>query len=178
MAYTGPKISSIKNMAKRKKTLTLNEKHIALISNIKFEKFVLDDKQHYQQFKNMVDDLKLSENNSLKEYNQSILEELHGFEPQSRFGWGCDQWSLFGGTYLLEDIALILGYFDQAIANSETMASGRRFPEELENEMYALYDFICENMEDIFTLVLTFIGKGGITPGTYVYNNYNWERKE
>ena len=54
-------------MAKRKKTLTLTDKHISLISNIKFEKFVLDDKQHYQQFKNMVDHLKLSEGESLKE---------------------------------------------------------------------------------------------------------------
>lgn len=165
-------------MAKRKKTLTLTDKHISLISNIKFEKFVLDDKQHYQQFKNMVDDLKLSENESLKEYNKTILEELHGFEPQSRFGWGCDQWSLFGGTYLLEDIAMILGYFNQAIENSETLATGRRFPQELEDEMYSLYDFICDNMEDIFTLVLTFIGNGGLKPGAYVFDDYQWKYKE
>ena len=164
-------------MAKRKKTLTLTDKHIALISNIKFEKFVLDDKQHYQQFKNMVNDLKLSENETFKEYNKTILEELHGFEPQSRFGWGCDQWSLFGGTYLLEDIAMILGYFNQAIENSETLATGRRFPQELEEEMYDLYDYICENMEDIFVLVLTFVGNGGITPGTYVYDDFKWTRK-
>jgi hypothetical protein len=165
-------------MSRRKKTLTFNEKHIALISNIKFEKFVLDDKQHYRHFKNMVNDLKLSENHSFKEYNKSVLAELHSFEPQSRFGWGCDQWSLFGGTYLLEDIALILGYFNQAIENSETLATGRRFPKELEDEMYSLYEFICENMEDIFTIVLTFIGNGGITPGTYIFDNYTWVRKD
>ena len=158
----------------RKKTLTLTDKHIMLISNIKFEKFVFDDKQHYQRFKNLVNDLKLNEDNNFKKYNKSILDELYNFEPQSRFGWGCDQWSLFGGTYLLEDMAMILGYFDKAIENSETLATGRRFPKELEEEMYSLYDFICSNMEDIFTLILSFIGNGGIKPGTYVLDNYQW----
>ena len=38
----------------RKKTLTLTEEHIALISNIKFEKFVFDDKEHYSQLKDLV----------------------------------------------------------------------------------------------------------------------------
>ena len=165
-------------MVKRKKTLTLTDKHIALIANIKFERFVLDDKQHFQQFKNMVNDLKLSENDSYKEYNKTILEELHGFDPQSHFGWGCDQWSLFGGTYLLEDMAMILGYFDQAIENSETLASGRRFPEELEQEMYSLYEYITENLEDIFTIVLSFINKGGVKPGSYVLDNYQWVYNE
>lgn len=165
-------------MARKKKSITLTEEHIALISNIKFEKFVFEDKQHYQYFKNMVDDLKLSENDSFKEYNQTILEELHGFEPQSRFGWGCDQWSLFGGTYLLEDIAMILGYFDQAIEKSENLATGRRFPQELEDKMYSLYDYICENMEDILVLMLSFIGNGGLVPGTYEFVNYKWKKKD
>lgn len=163
---------------KKKKTLVLTEKHIALITNIKFEKFVFDEKQHYHKFKSMVDDLKLSENPLFKEYNQSVLKELYDFEPQSRFGWGCDQWSLFGGTYLLEDMALILGYFDKAIENSETLATGRRFPEELEIEMYNLYDYICEHMEDIFTLMFSMIGKGGITPGTYEYKDFQWKYKK
>lgn len=165
-------------MAKRKKTLTLTDKHIALISNIKFEKFVFDEKQHYHHLKNMVDDLKLSENPGFEEYNKNILNELHNFEPQSRFGWGCDQWSLFGGTYLLEDMALILGYFDKAIEHSETMATGRRFPEELELEMYKLYDYIYENMEDILTLIFSMIGQGGLIPGTYEYKNYKWQYKQ
>ena len=118
-------------MAKRRKTITLTDEHLALLSNVKFEKFVFDDKEHYSQFKNLVDNLELSNDANYKELNKAVLEDLHGFDPHSRFGWGCDQWNLFGGTYVLEDIAMILGYFDQAIENSETLASGRRFPEEL-----------------------------------------------
>ena len=162
----------------RKKKITLTDKHITLISNIKFEKFVFDDKQHYHHFKNMVNDLKLNEEKGFKEYNKTILDELHSFEPQSRFGWGCDQWSLFGGTYLLEDMAMILGYFDQAIENSENYAMGRRFPTKLEEEMFTLYDYICDNLEDIFTLILTFIGNGGLKPGVYISDGYQWKLKE
>lgn len=164
-------------MAKKIKTLKLTDEHIALISNIKFEKFLFDDKQHYSQLKKMVNDLKLSDDKEYKEYNDSILEELYNFEPQSRFGWGCDQWGLFGGTYLLEDMAMILGYFDKAIENSETLSSGRRFPVELEEKMYSLYDYICENMDDILNLVFTYIGNGGLSPGTYEYIDYKWVKK-
>lgn len=164
-------------MARKKKTLTLTDKHIALISNMKFEKFVMDDKQHYHHFKNLVNDLKLNEESSFKEYNQSVLDELYNFEPQSRFGWGCDQWSLFGGTYLLEDMALILGYYDKAIPSTEELTTGKRFPEEIEEEMYNLYDYICDNMEDIFELVLTSVGNGGITPGVYELKNFKWNKK-
>lgn len=165
-------------MAKRKKTITLTSEHISLISNIKFEKFVFDDKQHYSQIKGLVNDLKLSENDKLKDYNKSVLEEIHNFNPHSRFGWGCDQWNLFGGTYVLEDIAIILGYFNQAIENSETLATGRRFPDELENKMYDLYEYICENLEDIFVIVLTFVNQGGLVPGIYEYKDYQWILKK
>ena len=66
-------------MAKKKKTLTFTDEHIALISNLKFEKFVFDDKEHYAHFKNMVSDLKLSDNPDYDKYNQSILNELYSF---------------------------------------------------------------------------------------------------
>jgi hypothetical protein len=165
-------------MARKKKTLTLTEEHILLISNIKFEKFVMDDKEHFSLLKGMVNDLKLLEDDKFKEYNDSVLNEIHSFNPTSRFGWGCDQWSLFGGTYVLEDIALILGCFDQAIENSENLATGRRYPKELEEKMFSLYEYICENMTDILDLTFTFISKGGIEPGTYECVNYNWTKKE
>ena len=165
-------------MARKRKTITLTEEHILLISNIKFEKFVFDDKQHYSRFKSLVNELKLSENEKFKDYNKEILKELHDFNPQSRFGWGCDQWSLWGGTYVLEDIAMILGVFDQAIENSENLATGRRFPKELEERMYSLYEYIFENFEDIINIVLSYINKGGIKPGVYEYVDYMWKIKK
>ena len=165
-------------MARRRKTLTLTDEHIALISNIKFEKFIFDDKEHYSRLKDLVADLQLSQDSETEKVNESILNEIHTFNPNSRFGWGCDQWSLFGGTYVFEDIAMILGYFDQAIENSENLATGRRFPKELEDKMYSLYEYIYENLIDIFDLVFNLMNKGGVTPGTYELVDYNWEKKE
>lgn len=161
----------------RKKTLTLTEEHIALISNIKFEKFVFDDKEHYSQLKDLVSNLELSKDKNVKELNDTTLNEIYNFEPHSRFGWGCDQWNLFGGTYVLEDIAMILGYFNQALEDSENLASGRRFPIELENKMYDLYEYIIVNLEDIMTLIFTFLSTG-ITPGTYEYTKSEWIKKK
>ena len=163
-------------MARRKKTLTLTDEHIALIGHVKFEKFVFDDKEHLSQLKDLVDNLILSDTD--KEYNKGLLEEIHNLNPHSRFGWGVDQWNLFGGTYVLEDIAMILGCFDQALENSETLAGGRRFPEELEEKMYLLYEYIYENLEDILVLTFTFATNGGLVPGTYEYVDYKWTKKK
>lgn len=165
-------------MARKRKTITLTDEHIMLISNIKIEKFVFDDKEHYSHLKNLISDLHLSENKNFEDVNDIILNEIHSFNPHSRFGWGCDQWSLFGGTYVFEDIAMILGYFDQAIENSENLATGRRFPKELEDKMYALYEYIYLNFEDIFNIILTFVGNGGVTPGTYEYVDSLWQKKK
>lgn len=164
-------------MARKKKTITLTAEHIQLISHIKFEKFVFDDKEHYSQLRGMVANLELTADERYKESNDEIMNEIGDFDPHSRFGWGCDQYNLFGGTYVLEDIAMIIGCFDQAIENSETLASGRRFPEELEEKMYSLYEYICDNLDDILTLAFTFIGNGGLTEGTYVLDNYCWKKK-
>ena len=96
----------------------------------------------------------------------------------SRMGWGIDQYSLFGGTYAMEDIALILGKWGEFIPGTETDAMGRRYPEELENHMWDLYDYIWSNIESILKMVLYFSNKGGLTPGEYKFNydDETWEK--
>jgi hypothetical protein len=165
-------------MNRKNKKLVLTDEHLLLISNIKFEKFVFDDKEHYCKLKNLASELMLTNDKNFEDYNKVLLQEIDNFNPHSRFGWGCDQWSLFGGTYVLEDIALILGCFDQALEHSENLPTGRRFPVELEVKMYSLYEYIYENLEDIFTLVLSMSNKGGITPGTYELIDYVWTKKK
>ena len=173
--YTITRKKKSKTMARRKK-LVLTEEHIALISNIKFEEFVFDDKEHYSVLKKLVSDLRLDKNH--EKYNKEILDGIYDVDPHTRLGWGIDQWNMFGGTYVLEDVALILGYFDQAIENSETLAGGRRFPAELEEKMYDLYEYIRDNLSDILVLVLSYAGSGEvIKPGTYEYVDFRWVRK-
>lgn len=100
-----------------------------------------------------------------------------GKTENERFGWGIDQYSLFGGTYVMEDIALILGQWDKQIKGTEESPLGRQFPKELEDYWWELYRYIYENMEYILDLVFTYVTKGGLTVGTYkLDNNRQWSK--
>lgn len=87
-----------------------------------------------------------------------------------RFGWGIDQYSLFGGTYVMEDIAIALDKWDKFIPGTEEDPLGRRYPKELEDYWWELYQYIFNNMEYIIDLVLQYSSNGGLTVGTYKLN--------
>ena len=84
-----------------------------------------------------------------------------------RIGWGIDQYGPWGSPYPIEDIALILGHLGDAVPGSEKEISGRYFPEPLQTHFLDLYDDITENMEYMFSLLIAFTDKGGLTPGKY-----------
>lgn len=94
--------------------------------------------------------------------------------------YGLDLNSLYGGSYVNEDISYILGKYDEHVPGTEESAEGPRFPEELENHFSELHSYILENLGDIEEIVHQFVGKGGITPGTYVSRNnqHFWTREE
>ena len=95
--------------------------------------------QHYRMFKDMVNDLKLSddEKNGREEYNKSILEEFTILNSQDMDG-------VTNGVYLVELICLRIWndswIFDKAIENENHQVVG--YPQELEDEMYELYNYI------------------------------------
>ena len=93
-----------------------------------------------------------------------------GDTRNGRFGWGIDQYAPWGGNYPIEDIALTLGQFDKAIEGSENSCYGRYFPDDLQNHFIDLYEYITENMEYLFSLLIFYSDKGGLTPGTYKCN--------
>ena len=121
------------------KKITLNEDHIALIKNIKFEPFIFD----------------------------GTDTELDSVNTIRRFGWGIDQYNLFGGTFVMEDIALILGQYDKFIPGTENDNLGKQYPKELEDYWWDLYRFLCDNMTYIISLVFWGAANNGLTPGTY-----------
>lgn len=86
-----------------------------------------------------------------------------------RLGWGFDQWNLFGGTYVMEDIALILGHYGDFIPGTEESNMGKQYPKELEDYWWELYEYIYKNLKLILRLVLQMTPKGGVVPGTYKY---------
>lgn len=162
------------------KKITLTEDHLKLIENINFEKFNFDDKQKIEELRGYALSLELKPKKKKDEVteNDYYIEKIKDLEANERFGWGIDQWNMFGGTYVLEDVALILGKLDQAIQGTEEDPTGRHFPLELEDYMWDLYRYIYENMEYIISLVLYYSNKGGLTPGTYkcIDNIKNWEK--
>ena len=112
---------------------------------------------------------------------QNIKFETFTFDIDSRngrIGWGIDQYSPWGSPYPIEDIALILGHFQDAVPGSENEIAGRYFPEPLQTHFIELYEDITTNMEYMFSLLVSFTGKGGLTPGTYVCNPRlkDWEK--
>lgn len=108
--------------------------------------------------------IKLLENIKFEEF------VFDGDTINGRIGWGIDQYAPWGGNFPIEDIALILGYWDQALPESLDSYTGRRFPDELQNHLIDLYEDITENMEYYFSLLIKYGCNGGLKPGTYKCN--------
>lgn len=175
------------------KKITLTDDHLKLISAIRFEAFDFDDKESFSRLKrlarklHLVDDVDLGAVSSdektslkiklLKDINDETMNEINNFNPHEHIGWAIDKYNLFGGTYVLEDVALIIGKWNEFIPGTEYEPTGRRYPEELEEYMYGLYEYIVDNMVLIEGLVHNYALKGGLTAGTYkCINFYDWEK--
>lgn len=87
--------------------------------------------------------------------------------PNNHYGWGIDSYGMYGGTYPLEDISILIGKYNEHIPGTEEKPTGVEFPYELTQYMWGIHDYIVENLEFIESLVHAYIGNGGLTPGTY-----------
>lgn len=104
---------------------------------------------------------------------QAIKFESFIFDGDSRngrIGWGIDQYGPWGGNYPIEDIALILGHWNDAIPGTENEVTGREYPKELHQHFFDLYEDITNNFELYFKLLIYMTDKGGLTPGEYKCN--------
>lgn len=164
-------------MAKRKimaiKKITLTEDHIKLIQNIRFEAFEMGELFSLERVLSAISEIE-STPETMKKFGRlrdelvRVKEQLEIISDRKEcMAWGINQWSLFGGTYAMEDIALILGKFQEFIPGTEESPLGRQYPKELEDYMWGLYNDIVDNMEFIISLVLFYVDKGGLQPGTY-----------
>ena len=93
---------------------------------------------------------------------------------------GFDTINPYGGSYLMEELAKILGYWDKSIEGSETdFLYGRRFGIDNEQIMIDIHNYVVDNIEFIMSIIMQFIDTG-IKPGVYTSLDYymNWEYKE
>ena len=68
---------------------------------------------------------------------------------------------------LLDDVSLVLGLRDKAIPNTQYSADGIAFPTDLEEYMFDVYNYVCNNIYAIETLIHQFVVNGGLTEGVY-----------
>ena len=155
------------------KKITLTEDHIKLIQNIKFETFEMGETFSTELLNDAIEEIE-SDKEAMKKFGlirdrlvraKEKLELLS--ELKECHAWGINQWNMFGGTFVMEDVALILGNYGDYIPGTEESPLGKQYPKELEDYMWSLYCYIYENMEYIISLVLFYMDKGGLTPGTY-----------
>ena len=101
-------------------------------------------------------------------------------EKKQELNWGIDFFSLYGGSYALEDIAYIIGRYDEHIKGTEEDPMGPRFPKELEDYMWEMHSYIVNNIEYIESLVHWYSNKGGLTEGTYKCKDYEkiWSKMD
>ena len=87
------------------------------------------------------------------------------FPSADRFNWRCGTSGFtVGGTYVMEDVAMITGHYGEAIDDGP---HGKVYPKELEDHMWELYLYIVNNMEYVIKLVLWSVSNGGLQAGTY-----------
>ena len=92
--------------------------------------------------------------------------------------YGLDINSLFGGNFLFDDIAIILGMYEEHVDKStienplgatvET-DKNKNINGHAENYFHALASIITENIEDLERLIHQYLNRGGLTPGVYQY---------
>lgn len=92
-----------------------------------------------------------------------LIRNLH-IDQFSDSRYGIDNYNLYGGTFLYEQMALILGVADQVILGTEEDVFGPRYPDELMERFNDLDAFIVTNLPYILDLLTQFCGEG-IQPG-------------
>jgi len=168
-----------------KKKITLTSEHLLLIQNINFDEFEMGELFNTEFIHNAIEDINNNpeENRKWGQLRDDLIRVEEKLDKLSELkechAWGIDQWNLFGGTFVMEDVALILGQFDKFIPGTEESPLGRQYPKELEDHFWDLYTYIWTNLTDIMRLVLYFSNRCGLSEGTYVFDTKKgiWEKE-
>jgi len=103
---------------------------------------------------------------------QEVPEPPKDGDRRERIDYAIDFNSLYGGSYVFEDISYILGRYDEHIEGTEENPLGVQFPKEFEDYMWEIHTYIVDNIDAIEELVHQFTTKGGLKPGTYQCKSY------
>lgn len=102
----------------------------------------------------------------------SLIKGLR-FERINENIYGIDNYNLWGGTFIWEDMAYILGKTDKIVKGTEEDVTGPKYDDETMEYFKDLDAFIVDNIQCIVEILLQFCDKGGIAPGkTYWAYDY------
>lgn len=79
---------------------------------------------------------------------------------------GIDTIEPYGGAFLMEDLALILGFWDSSIEGTEKDYDGKKFGLENEQYMIDIHMYLMDNIQYILSILLQFSSEG-IKAGIY-----------
>ena len=165
------------------KKIELTDEHIKLIQSLDFHAFEFGEELPILPIVEAMGEIDAMNPADRKKFSSlhsklfDIRNRLNEYNDEaSQNGWGINQWNMFGGTYVMEDVALVTGHYGEAIDDG---ATGKVYPKELEDHMWSLYLYVSENLEYIMKLVLWSITNGGLTPGAYKTkdNGITWTKE-
>lgn len=93
---------------------------------------------------------------------------------------GIDLYDLYGGGFVYQDMANILGMRDHMIEGTEEDPEGPMYDEETQLKLEDIDGYIHDHLVEIIEIVMQFSSKGGLKPGKYVCDDAIriWEYKE
>ena len=101
--------------------------------------------------------------------NEDLIKLIKwfNFERINDRHYGIDTYGIWGGTFLYEQMANILGYQDKIIPETMESNMGASYEKEYEDKMIEYDEYILDNLVFIEEILHQFCDVGGIKPGTY-----------
>lgn len=96
----------------------------------------------------------------------TLIKNLR-FQQFNESQYGVDGYSLWGGNYVFEDMAFLLGYENRVIRESQNDALGPAYETEVADYLEKLAGDFAENLADYEDILHQFCDKGGLKVGTY-----------
>ena len=169
-------------MAKVK--IKFTEDQIKLIRNLrinpldnKYHVTATNNKQDVQKVNNLKYNITAETDMGTQIISQINIEQNAGFENEMV---GIDTTNMWGGTFIFEDMAYILGLMDKFIPGTEENPLGPQYEEETMKYLMETAEWIVDHLKDIEEILHQFCTEGIRTDVTYVRNNNSdiWNKEE
>lgn len=156
--------------------LKFTEEHIALIKALKFERIDFEEiLKSFSQYDNIV---KFTDDNGVQ-IEGRLSDVLNKYHISVDSIYGIDNYNLWGGTYIWEQVAYIIGVYDKILPGTQEDPDGPKYPPEIMEHMKDLVSFMITNIQNIIELLLQFCTEG-IQPNVvyWCYDNQKIWHKE